>query len=153
MKIYTSYFYQIRFFPVNLIPLSTAKFDPKWYYDNKHQGYQWYDKRGILVGMRAEPFVPGNHLNGLCFGAEHCSKDFSQCNFLKGYLNQLRLLDFDKIMLRFQMLQKQIGIDCDFALIVHEAPNNPCSERVCIQEWFKENNLEVKEWKHDTNKS
>lgn len=32
MKIYTSYFYQIRFFKPNMIPLSTAKYDPSWFH-------------------------------------------------------------------------------------------------------------------------
>ena len=37
MKIYTSYFYQIRFFKPNMIPLSTAKYDPSWF----HKGLGW----------------------------------------------------------------------------------------------------------------
>lgn len=32
MKILISYFYQIRFFKPNMIPLSTAAFDPKWFH-------------------------------------------------------------------------------------------------------------------------
>ena len=37
MKIMTSYFYAIRFFKPNMIPISTAKWDPKWYHQNKGQ--------------------------------------------------------------------------------------------------------------------
>lgn len=31
-------------------------------------------------------------------------------------------------------------------LLVHEAPNNPCSERKSIQDWFMAHGKEVKEW-------
>ena len=33
MKIRLSYFYQIRFFKKNMIPMSTALSDPEWYHD------------------------------------------------------------------------------------------------------------------------
>ena len=46
MKIMTSYFYQIRFFKPYMIPLSTAKWDPKWFHRNQGQNYQFKDKNG-----------------------------------------------------------------------------------------------------------
>ena len=36
--------------------------------------------------------------------------------------------------------------DPDLILLVYETPDNPCSERVAIQDWFKLYGLEVKEW-------
>lgn len=33
MKFYTSYFYKLRFFTPNMLPFSTAKWDPKWYHN------------------------------------------------------------------------------------------------------------------------
>jgi len=36
--------------------------------------------------------------------------------------------------------------DVDFALLVYETPQNPCSERVVIQQWFKDHGMEIKEW-------
>lgn len=147
MTIYTSYFYQIRFFPTNLVPLSTAVWDPKWFYDNKKQGYVWKDKRGVLNGIRATPFVPNDSCNGLCRGKETCeTNDPEKCLFLKVYLAQLRQLDFSNIIQRFHDLGNRIGGSPDFALIFHEAPNNPCSERWMVQKWFKENNFSIKEW-------
>lgn len=50
MKFYISYFYQIRFFKPNMIPISTAKWDPKWYSQN---GKPYIDKRGVVNGLRA----------------------------------------------------------------------------------------------------
>lgn len=151
MRIYTSYFYQIRFFPSNLVPLSTARWDPKYFHDNKSQTYQFKDKRGILNGLRAEPFVPGSALDGTCHGPEGCYQTPPRCKFQLGYLEQLRQLDFQTIMNRFEELAARIKTtegfdDVDFALMLHEAPTNPCSERIAIHLWFTENGYSISEW-------
>ena len=39
MKIYTSYFYQIRNFKQNMIPISTCLSDPEWYRPPKGKEY------------------------------------------------------------------------------------------------------------------
>lgn len=39
IKIYTSYFYQIRNFTPNIIPVSTALSDPAWYRPPEGQEY------------------------------------------------------------------------------------------------------------------
>lgn len=59
MKIYTSYFYQVRNFPINTVAFSTAMWDPKWFHDFKDRKYKFKDKRGIWNGLRATPLVPG----------------------------------------------------------------------------------------------
>lgn len=155
MRIYVSYFYQIRFFPSNLIPLSTAKWDPKWFHNNNHQDYQFKDRRGVLNGLRADPFVPGEQCNGLCHGPETCYQTPSECKFFQAYYGQLALLDFQKIILRFDSLAEQIKNDnkfddVDFALIVHEAPDNPCSERIMLQRWFAAHGYQLNEWSKDS---
>lgn len=107
--------------------------DPKWYHSPEEV---YYDNRNVLIGLRAEPFVPNERLTG-----------YSGKEFLKLYECQLKMLDFNEIMQRFKNLEKQIGKSCDFALIFHEAPDNPCSERGSVQKWFAENGLEIAEWK------
>ncbi len=153
MKIMTSYFYQIRFMKPNYIPLSTALWDPKWFHQNQKQDYQWKDKNGVWNGLRAEPFAPGPLCENLCRGPESCgSKDPKQCEFLRVYLNQLRHLDFTNIMMRFQMLANSVQEAEGFTeepivvLIFHEKYDNPCSERWAVQQWFKENGMEIKEF-------
>ena len=150
MTIYTSYFYQVRFFPPNLVPLSTAIWDPKWFHNFKGQNYQFKDKRGIINGIRADIFAPGPDLGGYC--SKMCGKTPPQCDFLLRYRAQLNQLDFRTIMQKFERLEELIkskeGIttNIDFALLFHEAPNNPCSERVPVQQWFAANGLQVTEW-------
>lgn len=155
MKFYTSYFYQVRFFPPNLIPLSTACSDPKWFHDNKGLKWQFKDKRGVLNGLRAEPFVPGQQLYGLCRGPEYCETINPQtCDFLRAYKAQLDALYYDSIMYRFQQLHDKIchaeNFDnVDFALLVHEAPTNQCSERIALQNWFLSHDVPISEWSKD----
>lgn len=156
MKIYISYFYQLRFFPKNAIPLSTAIWGPKWF----KQGTPWKDKRGVWNGLRAEPFVPGQQCDGLCHGPEYCGlrpndvEAFSptKCSFLRRYLVQLNMLNFDEIMARFEKLGKTIQNKEGFLeepiaiLLVHEAPDNPCSERWPLIKWFADHGYELEEW-------
>ena len=148
MILYTSYFYQIRFFPENLIPLSTAVYDPAWFHAGKGQDYEFKDKRGVMNGVRAPIFVP--IMDEVYCGPE-CKLQPPDCIFLTKYREQLDKLNYDEIMERLQLLHDAIcneqGFDdCDFALIVHEAPWKKCSERIVIQQWFQDRGYNIQEW-------
>ena len=154
MQIYTSYFYQVRFMKPYMIPLSTAVWDPKWYFHFQKQGFVWKDKNGVYNGLRAGVFAPGPSCEGLCRGPETCATRQPQnCPFLEAYRKQLDLLDYDNIINRCERIGKYIQNREHFIeepiiiLLVHEAPQNPCSERRVIQEWFAANGKEVVEWK------
>lgn len=155
MYIMTSYFYQIRFFTPNMIPLSTAVWDPKWFHQNKGQDFQWKDKNGVWNGLRAEPFAPGPTCEHLCRGPEYCNNgDPQSCPFLRTYRTQLDSLDFKEIIQRIYKIGKTIQAEEGFTeepivvLIVHEATDNPCSERCVIQEWFRDNGYPIEEFIH-----
>ena len=153
MEIYTSYFYQVRFFPVNLIPLSTAAFDPKWYHENKGPSHQFKDKRGVINGIRADIFAPGPDLSGYC--SEACGMVPPNCNFLLRYRAQLNKLDFRTIWQKFESLAQTIQLregfeTVNFALLLHEAPTKLCSERCVIQDWFSENGHPIHEWQRSS---
>ena len=155
MRIMISYFYQIRFFSSNMIPVSTAKYDPRWFHQNKNQKHEWKDKNGVWNGIRAEVFAPGPLCDNLCRGPECCDTGNPQtCPFLKAYRKQLDNLDFKEIIQRIYKLGKAVQENECFTeepivvLIVHEAPNNPCSERRVIKEWFKENGYPLEEFMH-----
>ena len=105
--------------------------------------------------MRAPVFAPGPLCSGECEGRENCDPPSpNTCRFLRLYRNQLAALDFDNIMQRLNSLVErckpllQTNLPIQVILLVHEAPNNPCSERVPIQEWFASHGVEVKEWTH-----
>ena len=153
MDIYTSYFYQVRFMKPHMIPLSTAIWDPKWFHQNKRQEYVWKDKNGVYNGLRAPVFAPGPMCEGLCRGPESCdTHDPHRCLFLSTYRYQLEQLDFENIIARCESMGNRIKAIESFQeepvimLLVHEAPQNPCSERRVIQEWFAAHGKEVVEW-------
>lgn len=144
MKILISYFYKVRFMTPNMVPISTSRFDPKWYY-NKSQGNWYVDKRGIVNGLRAPVFAPEPRCEGLCHGREGCKQSPDDCEFLQMYYVQLKHLDFNSVMGDLEELAKVFNGDT-IVLLVHEATSNPCSERQMLIQWFKENNYELKEY-------
>lgn len=142
MQFYTSYFAQMRKFPPNLVGLSTAHWEPKWLRPHRSQN-------GI-IWLPIPSLKPGSGCANLCDGK--CSiRTAPSCAFLQAYYNQLRQLDMQKFLQEAERLRrvitKQEGFsDIDFAILVYEKPNNPCSERTIIQKWFAENNVSIKEW-------
>ena len=142
MKIYTSYFAQLRNFPTNLVGLSTAVWNPKWRPMGK-------DKRGVIC-VDCPPFKPGRECEGLCEGK--CNPKHPQdCAFLKTYKAQLDKINLSSLQENLGKLGAKIArdegfTDVDFAFLVYETPTNPCSERVVIQQYFKERGIEVEEW-------
>lgn len=150
IKVQTSYFYQIRNFTPNMVPLSTAAWDPKWYYKGE-QGIPYIDKRGIINGLRAEPFVPRIDLECECPTCDHSHSD--TCVFLRQYYLQLAELDPANIMARIRRiveyhLSKYPAEGIPTAVLMfHEAPDNPCSERWMVQKWFSTFGLFLTEFK------
>lgn len=153
MTIYISYFYKVRFMRPYEVPLSTAVWDPKWFHMFKGQDHVFTDKNGVVNGMRASMFAPGDSCSNLCRGRETCAtRNPGECLFLKKYREQLDQIDFGDFMSNMekfsQKLQQAMHInqDVDFILLVHEASDNPCSERRPLQEWFRDHGYELKEW-------
>ena len=143
MKFYTSYFAQLRNFPSNLVGLSTAVWNPKWLQSSR-------DKNGA-IWLDIPPLKPGVACEGLCEG--NCApKHPENCDFLKTYRAQLNQINFQDFISHLQLLADTIKMgekleDVDFAFLVYEKYTNPCSERWPIQQWFRDNGMEIKEWK------
>ena len=132
----------------NTVALSTAKSDPQWFHHGWDKSVVYEDKNGVLNGLRAEPFVPQTFENaeGYC---GHCDKNPIHCKFIKAYRQQLSNLDFDDMMHRFKSIAERVvknGEEPEIVLLVHEAPNNPCSERWPLFEWFKKHGIDAKEY-------
>lgn len=141
----TSYFYQIRNFKPNMIPLSTACFSPKWF-------TKGIDKRGIITGLHFSDFAPGPLCAGLCRGPDACGSNSNSCQFLKVYRAQLENVSLPDLMQRCERCLKWVEevhhLTFDnpiFVMMVYETPRNPCSERAAIQDWFRVRGIECKE--------
>jgi len=153
MKIRTSYFYQIRNFTRNMIPISTAVWDPTWYHNfTNDYNYIFKDKRNILNGLRLESIIEqGKKSNN---GPDVCpcdKKDYQTCSFLKQYRENLEKINFDKMITEMEELAKNykakenIQEEIILVLIVYETPLNFCSERIPLQEYFTNHGWECKE--------
>lgn len=147
MKIYISYWAQVRKFPHNLVILNTTMWPPKWY---GPIGYK--DKNGV-VSIDCPPLKPGPSCAGLCNGK--CSpKHPENCTFLKTYRNQLNQINFTDFVKKIEQnvlrIAKAENLENAAAvLLVYETPTNPCSERRIIQEWFRDNGMEIEEWQQN----
>ena len=152
IKIATSYFYQIRNFTPNMIPVSTAISDPIWY--RPPQDKEWFrDKRGIVCGLRYEPLIV--QLKGtqeclvdfLCPYAEDMKKGII-CPCMKEYEGLLfSLVDKERTLKAFEFCANKFKRPFDdeepiIVLMVHEAPNKVCSERYALQKFFNCKELE-----------
>ena len=143
MKIYTSYWAQVRNFPQNLIGLNTTIWPPKW----RPLGQ---DKRGVIC-INCPPLQPGHECEGLCNG-KCIIKHPYDCQFLHTYYKQLEKIDINNFLSHLENIKKKFLAeypqfqDVDFALIFFEKYDNPCSERWPVQKWFRAHGIEVTEW-------
>lgn len=155
LDVKVSYFYQIRFFNPWQFPLSTAVWDPKWYHQNKGNGYIYRDTRGVVNGIRINALTPPKQTEGLCYGREQCiTQNPNECAFLRVYMEHLRSINFDAfmLMLRHYMYKLcntyNIAYKPEAIFIVHEKYDNPCSERVALRKWFEENGRTLPEYEN-----
>ena len=148
MKIYTSYFYQIRNFKQNMIPISTALSDPMWFRPPIGEEY-YIDKRGIICGLRYEPLIVQKYGTKTCIGEQSICpfvyyQPYYYCEMLQEYRQLLETVNFDKMIKAFEYCLNKFNKNT-IVLMVHEAPKNLCSERKYLQEYFNEHGINCKE--------
>lgn len=151
-KFKVSYFARIRKFAPNEIPVSTAMWDPKWFHPTRKPKGVYLDKRNVINGLRVDPFVPGY---GGCDGPRECGWEPEKCTFMDKYRSQLSRLNYGDIIARFADLELRLREkfehlkdypELTFVFIVYEKPDNECSERVAIREWFESMGFALPEW-------
>lgn len=156
IPIYTSYFYQIRNFTPNLIPVSTAISDPAWY--RPPEGKEYYiDKRGVICGLKYKPLIV--QLHGSC-GCPCDSPNLApNCPTMKEYRQLLETLDFDRVMKALEYCGENFApsvkkdiTDPIIVLMVYEPPQKLCSERFALQDYFTSHGVECKELEYPIRK-
>lgn len=137
MKIYISYFAQMRHFPKNAIPFSTAAFNPTWY-------------TGLSIPELVMPqdlLKPVYDDNQMC--RKNCPYVPESCRFMQLYYKYLQTVDFDYIMNLLLTRSKAVqnGAEEPFIiLLVFEPATCKCAERPVLQRWFKDHGVELAEW-------
>lgn len=153
MKYYITYFYNIRFFKPYDIPFSTALWDQPWFHEKKGNNHYFKDKNGVYNGLRINCLAPApdNHECTNCW-SDH---DPTKCTFIQYYKKQLDELDFDQVKWYLETTANNIKAKEGFEeepniiLLVYEKPDNPCSERWPLKEYFKAHGIELEEWRKD----
>lgn len=157
MKFYISSFYNIRFFQPNQIPISTAVGDPAWFHNNSYDKTQCFvDKNSIMNGIREELLSPAFIPTETCVCQKNCpyKQNIPNCPFLISYRQYLQTISikFDYLLSEFNRVAEDVRKITNFEgepeiiLLVHESEDNKCSERVPLQEYFKANGYELKNW-------
>ena len=119
----------------------------------------FFDKRHILNGLRLETIIEqGRHSNN---GPDMCpceKKENETCSFLQQYRENLEKIDFNKMIIDMQDFaenykkNENINEEIILVLIVYETPNNLCSERIPLQEYFTKHGWECKELEYPIQK-
>ena len=161
INFYISYFYQIRNMKPNMLPVSTAMWDPKWFHDGRGNGYRYIDKNGVINGIRMidlmMPLYKWEELVKRNESCEHCNNWIAgMCPFMQEYAKCIREKnpDFQKFITfcdgYLQFLNQHLNLYLDTIIfIVYEAPSRGCGERPELQQWFEENGMELKEFNKD----
>lgn len=152
MKLAISYFAQIRNFKKTMLPISTAISDPRWFHDDRDDSHIYVDKRGIVNGIRCLPIIECGNAAHNCHGPENCSEVAPACQFLKTYrenlyknINYTQLINDFKDLENWYKKEYNINEEIIIVLIVYETPDNPCSERSVLIDYFNKHGMECKE--------
>ena len=158
MKYLITYFYNIRFFSKNMIPISTAIWDPAYFHSNSHnQNICFIDKNGIMNGIKEDALIFKKSVYESL--DEQCSRDCGfygkapHCKFMDIYRKQLSEVDFNGYLLpEFARVAEEVRKATHYegepiiVLLVHEKPDKKCSERPCLVEAFKNNGIDLLEF-------
>lgn len=105
-----------------------------------------YKEGNLWLGTTANEIIFPN----LTAGEDTCpcnKKDPFVCGFIKAYMGKLRSVDFKAFERRYTFFAATVSSKIDkLVLIVYEKPDNPCSERGSLIQWFKENGIELEEF-------
>lgn len=145
MRISISYFPMVRYFLPNQIGISTAVVKP-------HYWTYGLTKRGSFQGIEEKSLSP-YYVEQYC--CKYCLyKDkVPNCPFIRDYRKYLDSVDFEGyLMPEFQRIAAEVKRinnyegEPEIILLVYEAPDNPCSERIALIDYFKSHGIELKEY-------
>ena len=143
MKYYISYFGQMRNFPSNLLPVSTVMWEQAWFAGTVEKLEELIVPQSVVSSLEAH--------HTMC--QKNCPLSLSlPCGFMAAYLDYLRKLDFDQVLMKLNLMTLRHPHVDSIALMVYEKPSCKCAERPCLQQWFKENGIELVEWEKPTAK-
>ena len=158
MQYYISYFQQLRYFDKTCIPIDTSVWAPKWL-DPSNGKKQYLNESQVMIGIKEESFLMSEDEipEEMCAGKPCPYIDkHPHCQFLDAYWKHLQKIDFDGYLIpELSRIAEEVRKITHFEgepkiiLMVHEKPDNLCSERIGLVRLFKEHGIELKEWSKD----
>ena len=146
MEFKISYFAKTKHFKANQIGISSACWDPAWwkYSVNKHSS---------VIGISEKALSP-YHVEQYCCKDCPYKDKVPNCPFIIDYKKYLDTVDFEGYLLpEFKRIAEEVKMinnyegEPEIILLVYETPDNPCSERIALIDYFKKHGIELKEYK------
>ena len=155
MKFYIGYFQELKWFDKTHVVIDTSVWAPKWL-DPSNGRKQYVNENGVVIGIKEESFLMTEDEipEEMCSGKPCPYIDkWPHCQFLDAYWKHLQKIDFEGYLLpELNRIAEDVRKITHYegepkiVLMVHEKPENLCSERAGIIRLFKEHGLEIKEW-------
>lgn len=148
MKFYISYFYHVRHFPSDMLPISINSGEPNWYHDFKDRKHCFKDKRGVWNGGYIEELSSSNldiSDPEICKNCQRIKLAGGNCPFMQAFRQKLDKLDFNRTINKLEATAKHF--DCSsICFVVYEKPDVKCGERWPFVEWFKDHGIAIEEF-------
>jgi hypothetical protein len=135
----------VRYFKANQIGISTAVWKPKyWTYGQ--------NKQGSVTGIEEKSLSP-SYIEQFC--SHECTYKalVPHCPFINAYTEYLNTVDFNNYLLpEFKRIAEEVRKinnyegEPEIILLVYETPDNPCSERQPLIDYFNRHGIEVTEY-------
>ena len=158
MQYYITYFQNLRYLTEEFIPISTAVWDPKWL--GTYNGKMFYvNENNVMVGIKEESFLMTEDEipDEMCAGkpCPYIGKH-PHCQFLDAYEKHLQTIDFDGYLIpELNRVAEDVRKITHYkgepkiCLLVHEKPDNLCSERIGLVKLFKDHGIILQEWSRE----
>ena len=156
MKFYITYFQNVRYITNDsAILIDTSIWAPKWF-DQSNGKKQFINNHNQIIGIKEESFL----LTETEIPEEMCSgkpcpyqSKWPHCQFLDAYWKHLQKIDFNNYLIPeltriaedVRKITHYTG-EPEILLLVHEKPDNMCSERGPLTRLFAEHGIELIEW-------
>lgn len=159
MQYYITYFQNVRYLTEEYIPIDTSMWAPKWL-DPSNGKRQYINDKNVLIGIKEESFLIGEDElpEEMCSGkpCPYINKH-PHCQFLESYWKHLQKIDFhgylipelNRIAEEVRKITHYKG-EPKIILLVHEKPDNLCSERLGLTKLFAQNDIELIEYVKET---
>ena len=142
MQYYITYFQNVRYLTEEYIPIDTSMWAPKWL-DPSNGKRQYINDKNVLIGIKEESFLMSENE----LPEEMCSG--KPCPYMKIDFHGYLIPELNRIADEVKKITNYKG-EPKIILLVHEKPDNLCSERLGLIKLFAQNGIKLIEYNKET---